>query len=121
MPAQHPGRRFSHIGLFALDIDRQACFYQGWPDFTETDRGLLDGPDRPARRVCLSHDPEGNRVELDVDTRWYVSQPGRVAAPFDRPEEAPMAWTEAHARTLPGFRPRSAWRQEMAARMGAAP
>lgn len=65
-------------------------------------------------------DPEGNRLELYVDTPWYVSQPCRVAAPFDLPEDELLAWAERHARTLPGFRPRSQWRQDMARKMGLA-
>lgn len=63
-------------------------------------------------------DPEGNRIEVYVDTPWYVSQPARVDMPIDLPPHELMAWAEQHARTLPGFRPRSAWRAEMARRMG---
>jgi catechol-2,3-dioxygenase len=63
-------------------------------------------------------DPEGNRVELYVDTPWYVSQPCRVQAPFELPPGELLAWAEQHARTLEGFRPRSQWRREMARRMG---
>lgn len=62
-------------------------------------------------------DPEGNRLELYFDLPWYVSQPMRV--PVDLDDEATlMQRLEAHARTLPGFRPRSEWRAEMARRMG---
>jgi catechol 2,3-dioxygenase-like lactoylglutathione lyase family enzyme len=62
-------------------------------------------------------DPEGNRLELYVDLPWYVSQPMRV--PVDLTEEATlMDRLEAHARTLPGFRPREQWRAEMARKMG---
>jgi len=65
-------------------------------------------------------DPEGNRVELYWDLPWYVSQPCRVAAPFELGADGLLAWAENHARSLPGFRPRSEWRREMAARMGLA-
>jgi catechol-2,3-dioxygenase len=62
-------------------------------------------------------DPEGNRLELYFDLPWYVSQPMRV--PVDLDDEATlMQRLEAHARTLPGFRPRAQWRAEMARRMG---
>lgn len=62
-------------------------------------------------------DPEGNRLELYFDLPWYVSQPMRV--PIDLDDETTlMRRLEAHARTLPGFRPRSQWRAEMARRMG---
>jgi catechol 2,3-dioxygenase-like lactoylglutathione lyase family enzyme len=63
-------------------------------------------------------DPEGNRVELYWDLPWYVSQPCRVVAPFELPAEELLAWAEAHARGLPGFKERGEWRREMAERMG---
>lgn len=63
-------------------------------------------------------DPEGNRVELYVDTPWYVDQPCRVPAPFELPQAELLAWAERHASALPGFRPRAEWRREMARRMG---
>lgn len=65
-------------------------------------------------------DPEGNRLELYVDLPWYVSQPMRVPVDLSLDDAALMAWLEAHARALPGFRPRSEWRAEMARRMGVA-
>jgi len=63
-------------------------------------------------------DPEGNRLELYVDLPWYVSQPMRVPVDLSGDEAALMQRLEAHARTLPGFRPRAEWRAEMARRMG---
>ena len=63
-------------------------------------------------------DPEGNRLELFVDTPWYVSQPLRVPFDFALSDEQLWAWAEGHARSLPGFRPRAQWVAEMAARMG---
>ncbi|MDX3906678.1 MAG: VOC family protein [Pigmentiphaga sp.] len=65
-------------------------------------------------------DPEGNRLELYVDTPWYVSQPMRVPMPIELPPDELMAWAERHARSLPGFRPRAEWRADMARRMGLA-
>ena len=66
-------------------------------------------------------DPEGNRLELYMDLPWYVSQPVRVPVDLESgDDEALMKRLEAHARTLPGFRPRAEWRAEMARRMGVA-
>jgi catechol-2,3-dioxygenase len=62
-------------------------------------------------------DPEGNRIELYVDSPWYVAQPCRVEAPLHLPAPEFLAWAEAQARGLPGFRPRAEWRAEMARRM----
>ena len=183
--SQRPGLKFSHVGFHVADIERQARFYREVLQFTQTDRGLLDGPHGEMELVFLSRDPdehhqivlisgrptelsfnvinqislkadslatlqqfyrrlqdadaseivgvthgnalsvycrdpEGNRLELYVDTPWYVSQPCRVPAPFELPADELMAWAERHARTLTGFRPRAQWRSEMAQRMGIA-
>jgi catechol 2,3-dioxygenase-like lactoylglutathione lyase family enzyme len=65
-------------------------------------------------------DPEGNRLEIFIDTPWYVTQPMRVMLPIEMPEPELMQWVEEHARKLPGFRPRTEWRAEMARKMGLA-
>lgn len=65
-------------------------------------------------------DPEGTRLELYMDLPWYVTQPMRVPVDFSLDDDALMRHVEAHARSLPGFRPRSEWRAEMARRMGVA-
>jgi catechol-2,3-dioxygenase len=65
-------------------------------------------------------DPEGNRVELFVDTPWHTPQP--LAEPFDAeaPVEVILAETEALCRSRPGFMSRTEWRQAQVERMGAA-
>jgi hypothetical protein len=65
-------------------------------------------------------DPEGNRVELFVDTPWHTPQP--FAEPFDieAPVEAIVAKTEAICRNRPGFVSRADWREQQAQRMGVA-
>ena len=65
-------------------------------------------------------DPEGNRVELFVDTPWHTPQP--LAEPFDveAPVEAILAQTEALCRSRHGFMSRAEWRQTQVERMGVA-
>jgi len=65
-------------------------------------------------------DPEGNRIEVFFDTPWYVTQPLREPIDLSLPDEVLMRKLEAHARSLPGFRPRAKWRAEMTRRMGLA-
>jgi catechol-2,3-dioxygenase len=64
-------------------------------------------------------DPEGNRVELFVDTPWHTPQP--YAEPFDieAPTATIVAKTEDLCRSRPGFSTRAEWRQAQAARMNA--
>ena len=63
-------------------------------------------------------DPEGNRIELFVDTPWYVRQPQRMPMDLELPDAELWAWAEAEARKQPGFQPVEQWRAEMARRMG---
>lgn len=62
-------------------------------------------------------DPEGNRIELYIDTPWYVDQPLKVPLDLTLPDEAIWRWAEETARRLPGFRPRPQWVEEMRQRM----
>jgi catechol 2,3-dioxygenase-like lactoylglutathione lyase family enzyme len=65
-------------------------------------------------------DPEGNRIELFMDMPWYVTQPCGIPLELGRSDDEIWRWAEETARKLPGFRPRAAWRREMAERMGVA-
>ena len=55
-------------------------------------------------------DPEGNRIELFIDTPWYVQQPVRVPLDMKLPEAEIWAWAERDARARPGFKPVEDWR-----------
>lgn len=77
--------------------------------------------------VCATHgnavsiyfrDPEGNRLEVFMDTPWYCEQPLREPIDLDQSDEAVMAQAEALARSRPRFRSRAQWQNEMAQRMG---
>jgi catechol-2,3-dioxygenase len=64
-------------------------------------------------------DPEGNRLELYLDTPWYVSQPLRV--PVDLAKADAAVWEDVHAlaRSLPGYKSADEWRRELEARIAA--
>src|SRR4026209_2457053 len=49
-------------------------------------------------------DPEGNRIELFVDTPWYVEQPLRIPMDMSLPDAALWKWAEETARKLPGYK-----------------
>lgn len=66
-------------------------------------------------------DPEGNRLEVFLDTPWYCEQPLREAIDLAQSDEAIMAAAEQLARSRPRFRPREQWVREMAQLMGHAP
>ena len=62
-------------------------------------------------------DPEGNRIELFVDTPWYVEQPVRVPIDMKLSDAEIWAWAERDARARPGFRPVEEWRAELRRRL----
>ena len=63
-------------------------------------------------------DPEGNRIEIFVDTPWYCEQPLREPIDLDQSDEAILARAEAIARSRPQFQSRAQWQAAMARRMG---
>jgi catechol-2,3-dioxygenase len=62
-------------------------------------------------------DPEGNRIELFVDTPWYVEQPVRVPIDMKLADAEIWAWAEREARKLPGFKPQEEWRSAIRKKM----
>jgi catechol-2,3-dioxygenase len=64
-------------------------------------------------------DPEGNPLELYVDSPFFTAQPCREPLDLDLPEEEVLRLTEAMCRRRPGFLSREAWIQEMRERIAA--
>ena len=62
-------------------------------------------------------DPEGNRIELFIDTPWYCHQPVRMPIDLKMSDAELWAWAEAEARKQPDFKPVDQWRAEISAKM----
>ena len=62
-------------------------------------------------------DPEGNVIEMYLDSPFHVPQPHGDAFDLDKPDAEIIAETEAVCRKDPGFMLRAAWETERAARM----
>ena len=62
--------------------------------------------------------PEGNRLELFIDTPWYVNQPLREPFSFAHSDDEIWQWAHELAKPLPGYRPREQWVAEMKQKMG---
>ncbi|EKT4522640.1 VOC family protein [Pseudomonas putida] len=65
-----------------------------------------------------AHDPEGLRLEFYLHTPWYAHQPMLLPLDITESDEQVMAKVEAHARSLPGFKPREEWVRDMKKLMG---
>jgi catechol-2,3-dioxygenase len=55
-------------------------------------------------------DPEGNRIELFVDTPWYCKQPMRIPLDMKLEDRELWAWAESEAKKQPDFMPIDEWR-----------
>jgi len=58
-------------------------------------------------------DPEGNRIELFVDSEWYIAQPIRHPLDLSMPEADIRRITYEFCRDKPGFKPIERWYDEM--------
>ena len=77
--------------------------------------------------VCATHgnaisiyfrDPEGNRLEVFMDTPWYCEQPLREPVDLDQNDDIVMAQSEKLARSRPKFQSRAEWLVSMERLMG---
>jgi len=57
-------------------------------------------------------DPEGNRIELFVDTPWHVAQPLRFPIDLSMSDDDLTAYTEEKIRSLADFQMADRWFQE---------
>ena len=80
------------------------------------------------RQVCHGNalsfyfaDPEGNGIEIYMDTPWYVPQPHGVPIDLSLPDDEIMAAVEKHCRETPGFMPLAAWKAEVQSRLAGNP
>jgi len=62
-------------------------------------------------------DPEKNRVELFVDSPWYVEQPRVDPLDLEASDKEIMARTHAAIEKHPSFRPIEDWQREFAAKL----
>jgi catechol-2,3-dioxygenase len=113
-----PQLRFSHVGFFVRDLERMADF-AGLREMHRRIQGEAVSEIAPVSHGnALSVyflDPEGNRVELFVDTPWYVTQPLRIPMDLSLSDEALWKWAEENARKLPGLV--EEWRAELEKRL----
>jgi len=111
---------FNTINQISLEADSLATLKQFHQRFVAEGMEEIRPVTHGNAISFYARDPEGNRLEIFIDTPWYVDQPMRVPVDFGLPDAELMAAIEHHARALPGFRPRSEWQAEMAERMGLA-
>lgn len=63
-------------------------------------------------------DPEGNTLEVYMDTPWYVPQPHGVPIDLSQPDEEILARCEQHCRETTGYLPLDQWQSGINERLG---
>lgn len=63
------------------------------------------------------HDPDGNNLELFVDTEWYMPQPFLIPLDFSKTDKEIYDETHKLAKEQPGFEPYPNWRNRIGGRM----
>ena len=102
--------KFNVINQMSFRVDSLATLRELYSRLAE--EGLVNlGPVSHGNALSVYfRDPEGNRIELLVDTPWYIPQPYRIPIDLSMPDEELWAWAETHARSIPGFMTRAEWR-----------
>jgi catechol-2,3-dioxygenase len=109
---------FNPINQISLEADSLATLRRFYQRFVKEKMEEILPVTHGNAISFYGRDPEGNRLEIFIDTPWYVDQPMRVPVDLALRDEELMASVECHARALPGFRPRAEWVADMAKRMG---
>ena len=89
-----------------LRVYHDALLAEGVDGFDPTDHGNAWS--------IYFRDPEGNRLEVFMDTPWYVQQPQREVLDFSLSDEEIHQTTRARFGAEESFRPVEEWRAEIA-------
>jgi catechol-2,3-dioxygenase len=83
----------------------------------ETEVSDINPTDHGTAWSLYFRDPEKNRIELFVDSPWYVEQPRVDPLDLDASEKDIVARTRATIEKHPSFRPIEDWQRDFAAKL----
>jgi catechol 2,3-dioxygenase len=83
----------------------------------ETDVSDINPTDHGTAWSLYFRDPEKNRIELFVDSPWYVEQPRVDPLDLEASVKEIMARTRATIEKHPSFRPIEDWQREFASKL----
>lgn len=110
---------FNPINQISLEADSLQTLQELFLNFKSLDVPNIDAITHGNAISFYAPDPEGNRLELFIDTPWYVSQPMKVPLDLTLDSNEIMRQVEDHARKLPGFCSREEWEGRMQKLMSA--
>ena len=92
----------SHFGISVYDFDKMVDFYT---------RVMANA------WALYARDPEGNAIELFVDSPWHVTQPCGFPLNLELSDEEIDAETEAYCHAQPGWMPMTEFHSRQAERI----
>lgn len=104
---------FNPINQISLEADSLETLQEIYRKFVELKIPHIDPATHGNSISFYAPDPEGNRLELFINTPWYVSQPMKIAVDLSLPAEELIHAVEMHAQKLPGFCQRDEWESRM--------
>lgn len=104
---------FNPINQISLEADSLETLQELYAKFVKLQIPHLDPITHGNAISFYAPDPEGNRLELFIDTPWYVSQPTKIPLDLTKKADELMIEVENHAKELPGFCQRAEWEGRM--------
>ncbi|WP_419262180.1 VOC family protein [Acinetobacter guillouiae] len=94
---------FNPINQISLEADSLETLQELYVKFVELQISHLDPITHGNAISFYAPDPEGNRLELFIDTPWYVSQPMKIPLDLTKTKDDLMAEVENHAKNFQVF------------------
>ena len=112
--AHAPPLSIQQISFVATTIDEVRRTYQA---LLQENVSQIDPVTHGTAWSVYFRDPEENRIEVFVETEWYITQPFVAPMDFNKSDATIRAETEALCRRQPGFQPMTEWRRNAAERL----
>lgn len=111
MTGRPPGAASSHIlNQLSFKLDNLSLLQQAYRNLTQSGASDLEPLTHGTAWSVYFRDPEGNRLEIYVDTPWYVTQPQRTPIDMTLPVSEIYRTTETLCRSQPSFKMMSDWK-----------
>jgi catechol-2,3-dioxygenase len=112
--AHAPPLSIQQISFVAMTIDEVRRTYQA---LLHEKISQIDPVTHGTAWSVYFRDPEENRIEVFVESDWYITQPFVAPIDFNKSDATIRAETEALCCRQPGFQPMTEWRQNTAERL----
>ena len=115
--AHAPPLAIQQISFVAMTIDEVRRTYRA---LLQENVSQIDPVTHGTAWSVYFRDPEENRIEVFVETDWYITQPFVAPIDFNKSDATIRAETEALCRSQPGFQLMTEWRRNAAERLKSA-